>query len=64
MKEGMDPYELMQQVAGKLDAMDDRDEIARALDDLEYVMEVLDPELQEPAYDLVERLRKKLEQAG
>jgi len=28
---------------------------------VEYSMEVLDPELQEPAYALVERLRSKLE---
>jgi hypothetical protein len=41
-------------------AMSERCEIDRALDDLEYLMEVLDPELQEPAYGLVERLRAKL----
>ena len=62
MNEGIDPYAFMQQVAGNLDTMTDADEIEKTLDYMEYMMEALDPELQEPAYDLVERLREKLEQ--
>ena len=58
----MDPYRFMQDVTVRLDQLQDRDELERLLDDLEYLMEVLDPELQEPAYDLVARLRDKLEQ--
>jgi hypothetical protein len=57
---GVDPWGYMQDLAGRIDAMSERGEIERALDDLEYLMEVLDPELQEPAYGLVERLRDKL----
>ena len=60
---GVDPWAFMQDLAGRIDGMHERSEIERALDDLEYLMEVLDPELQEPAYGLVERLRAKLEQA-
>ena len=60
---GVDPWAFMQDLAGRIDGMRERREIERALDDLEYLMEVLDPELQEPAYALVERLRAKLEQA-
>lgn len=61
---GVDPWGYMQDLAGRIDALRERGEIERALDDLEYLMEVLDPELQDPAYSLVERLRAKLEQAG
>jgi hypothetical protein len=61
---GVDPWGYMQDLAGRIDALSERGEIERALDDLEYLMEVLDPELQEPAYGLIERLRAKLEQAG
>lgn len=61
---GVDPWGYMQDLAGRIDALSKRREIERALDDLEYLLEVLDPELQEPAYALVERLRAKLEQAG
>ncbi|MEA3277910.1 MAG: hypothetical protein U9Q81_22020 [Pseudomonadota bacterium] len=51
----------MQDLSGRIDGMTERGEIERALDDLEYLMEVLAPELQEPAYELVERLRAKLD---
>ena len=40
------------------------DEVEAALDDVEYLMDALDPELQGPAYQLVEALRHKLEQAS
>jgi len=60
---GVDPWAFMQDLARRIDGMRERGEIERALDDVEYLMEVLDPELQEPAYRLVERLRAKLEQA-
>ena len=60
---GVDPWVFMQDLAGRIDGMTERKEIECALDDLEYLMEVMDPELQEPAYDLAERLRAKLERA-
>jgi len=58
---GVDPWAFMQDLAGRIDAMSERAEVERALDDLEYLMEVLDPELQDPAYALADRLRAKLE---
>ena len=61
---GVDPWAFMQDLAGRIDGMTERKAIERALDDLEYLIEVLDPELQEPAYDLAERLRLKLERVG
>jgi hypothetical protein len=54
----------MQQLAGRLDKLEGRAEIEAALDDVEYLMDALDPELQGPAYQLVEALRHKLEQAS
>jgi hypothetical protein len=53
----------MQQVAGVIDRLDDRAQINTILDELEYLYEVLDPELQPLADGLIERLRRRLEQA-
>ena len=63
MSNGVDPYAYMQQVAGVVDTLNDRDRINTILDELEYLYEVLDPELQPLADDLLERLRRRLEQA-
>jgi hypothetical protein len=59
---GIDPYAYMQQVAGVLDRLDDRAQINTILDELEYLYEVLDPELQPLADGLMDRLRRRLEQ--
>ena len=59
---GIDPWAFMQDLAGRIDGLTDRAAIEDALDRMEYLLEVLDPELQEPAYDLVEKLRAKLAQ--
>lgn len=63
MSSGVDPYAYMQQVAGVLDRLDDRAQINTILDELEYLYEVLDPELQPLADGLMDRLRRRLEQA-
>lgn len=60
---GIDPLAFIEDLGGRIDGMSRRDEIERALGDLEYLMEVLDPELQGPAYKLVEQLRAKLDAA-
>ena len=62
MSNGVDPYAYMQQVAGVVDTLTDRDRINTILDELEYLYEVLDPELQPLADDLIERLRRRLDQ--
>ena len=62
--QGIDAIAWMQQLAGRLDRLQTRSEIEAALDDLEYLMDALDPELQEPAYQLVDQLRDKLKQTG
>jgi hypothetical protein len=61
---GIDSIAWMQQLAGRIDKLHGRSEIEAALDDVEYLMEALDPELQEPAYKLAEDLRRRLGQAG
>jgi len=60
--EGIDAIGWMQQLAGRIDQLRTRAEIESALDDVEYLMDALDPELQDPAYQLVEALRRRLEQ--
>jgi hypothetical protein len=59
---GVDPYAYMQQVAGVLDRLDDRARLDTILDELEYLYEVLDPELQPLADSLMEKVRMRLEQ--
>jgi len=51
----------MQQLADRIEQFQDRAEIEAALDDAEFLMEALDPELQDQACQLAEVLRRKLE---
>lgn len=60
--EGIDPYAYLQQVAGALDQLTERRQIEVVLDELEYLYEVLDPELQHLADDLIARVRQRLEE--
>ena len=59
--QGINPAAYMQLVAGRLDSLQDRREIEDALDEMEYLFEIMDPELQDTASDLIARLRAKLE---
>jgi hypothetical protein len=61
---GIDSIAWMQQLAGRIDKLHGRSEIEAALDNVEYLLEALDPELQELACKLAEELRRRLEQAG
>jgi hypothetical protein len=60
--QGVDPVAYMQLVAGLLDSLQDRRAIENALDEMEYLFEIIDPALQDNASDLIARLRAKLEQ--
>ncbi len=62
--QGVSPFAYMQQVAGRLSELTDRREIETVLDEVEYLYEVLDPELQEPAEQLTAQLRQRLEAAS
>ena len=60
---GIDPYATLHKISGKLDRLNDRDEIVAALDELEYLFEIIPPELQDNAEQLILLLRTKLEQS-
>ena len=61
---GVNPYAYMQQVAGRLTQLTKRREIETLLDEVEYLYEVIDPELQESADQLIAQLRSRLEAAS
>ena len=61
---GIDPYAYMQQVAIKMDEITSRHEIETVLDELEYLFEVIPPEMQDNAEKLISLLRKKLADAA
>ena len=57
---GIDPYAYMQQVAVKMDELTEREEIETVLDEVEYLFEVIPPEMQDNAEKLIALLRDKL----
>ncbi len=61
---GIDPYAYMQQVAIKMNELTARDEIETVLDELEYLFEVIPPEMQDNAEKLISMLREKLAAAS
>jgi hypothetical protein len=64
MMNGIDPYAYMQQVAIKMDELTARDEIETVLDEVEYLFEVIPPEMQDNAEKLISLLREKLAHAS
>ena len=58
--DGIDPYAYMNQVAAKLDSLTRRDQVEKALDDVEYLFEVIPPEMQDQAETLIDVLRRRL----
>lgn len=59
---GVDPYAYVQRVAKALNASIDRRSLEEALDELEYLYEVMDPELQELAKQVMAAIRERLHQ--
>jgi uncharacterized protein YjgD (DUF1641 family) len=60
---GVTPYRTLHDIARALPELTRREEIEAALDELEFLFEVIPPELQEYAETVIEALRRKLEQA-
>ncbi|NNJ95395.1 MAG: hypothetical protein HKP57_11660 [Halobacteria archaeon] len=60
---GVDPYSYMQQLSMRLHELTGRDEIEEALDEIEYLFEVIPPEMQDNAEQLISLLREKLKAA-
>ena len=58
---GVDPYKYLAKVSRTIDALRQRDQIETVLDEVEYLFEVIPPELQDLAETIIEALRKKLD---
>ena len=56
----INPTAYLHQVALKMDDLVKFNEIQTVLDEVEYLFEVIPPELQEPAEVLIMQLRRKL----
>lgn len=61
---GIDPYAYMQQLSVKMNDLTSRNDIETALDELEYLFEVIPPDMQDSAEQLISMLREKLENAS
>ncbi len=60
---GINYNSYMQQLSTRLHELNGRDEIETALDELEYLFEVIPPDMQDNAETLITLLRKKLADA-
>ena len=58
---GVDPHKYLAEVSRTIDTLTQRDQIETVLDEVEYLFEVIPPELQDPAEAIIEALRKKLD---
>jgi hypothetical protein len=61
---GITPYITLEQIAARMKDLDTYDAVNDALDEVEYLFEVIPPELQEPAENLIAQLREKLKNLG
>jgi hypothetical protein len=57
---GINPYITIQEIAARVKDLNSYASINAALDELEYLFEVIPPELQEPAETLIAQLTDKL----
>lgn len=61
---GIDPYSYMHNISSKMDDLVSKQEIETVLDEIEYLFEVIPPDMQDNAEILIEMLRKKLTDAS
>ena len=57
---GVDPYRYLAEVSRVMDTLTQRNQIETVLDEVEYLFEVIPPELQDLAEPIILALRKKL----
>jgi hypothetical protein len=57
---GIDPYAYLREVAGQMDTLTGRSKIETVLDEVEYLFEVIPPDMQELAEPIIMQLRDKL----
>jgi len=60
---GIDPYAYLRQVASQMDTLTTRSRIETVLDEVEYLFEVIPPDMQELAEPIIQQLREKLRHA-
>lgn len=60
MMNGVDPYAYLNQVSVKMDSLTEPGQIETVLDEVEYLFEVIPPELQDLAEPIIEELRRRL----
>lgn len=56
----MEPYRYLQQAAAQMNTLDTREAVNRVLDELEFLYEALDPEMQDIAAELISQLHERL----
>ena len=61
---GIDPYAYMHKISLNMDKLVSKKEIETVLDEIEYLFEVIPPDMQDNAEVLIEMLRKKLADAS
>ena len=61
---GIDFYAYMQQVSMQMQDLKSRSDIETALNELEYLFEVIPPDMQDSAEQLITMLREKLVNAS
>ena len=59
---GINPYAYLEQVSITLHTLTERKQIETVLDEVEYLFEVIPPEMQELAEPIIVKLREKLSQ--
>lgn len=59
---GITPYITIQKIAARMKDLNTFDEVNAALDEVEYLFEVIPPELQDPVETLITQLRDRLKQ--
>ena len=57
---GADPYNYLTEISRAIDTLTQRDQIETVLDEVEYLFEVIPPELQDLAEPIIQALRNKL----
>ena len=57
---GVNPYAYLQQVSVELSSITRADQLKTVLDELEFLYEVISPELQDQADAVMDQVRKKL----
>lgn len=56
----MQPMHVLEQIAARLERLDSKEAVHKAMDEVEFVFELLPPELQDQADQLMQHLRRRL----